>query len=77
MAEKSEIKITRTYSLDPDLVAWITQKAARLTIEKERRISDSEVANDILTAAMDKDLQQLPIPIPTKKNITRPEAVAA
>lgn len=53
---KSEIKITRTYSLDPAVISWITQKAARLTIEGNgERASDSRVVNDILTAAMKED----------------------
>lgn len=56
MAEKPEIKITRTYSLDPDVVAWVTQRAARLTIEGNgERTSDSKVVNDMLKAAMAED----------------------
>ena len=52
-------KVTRTYSFDADVVAWVTQFAARKTINGEgRRISDSEVANDILTAAMEADIRE-------------------
>jgi len=54
--EKPEIKVTRTYSLDPVVIAWVTQKAARMTIESDgERASDSKVVNDILTAAMLED----------------------
>lgn len=49
-------KVSKPYSLNPVVVAWVTQRAARLTIEGAgRRISDSEVANDILTKAMEED----------------------
>lgn len=56
-------KIAKSYSLDPDVVAWVTQRAARLTIEglNGERANDSKVVNDILTAAMeeDKHVQQI------------------
>ena len=56
MADKTETKITRTYSLDPVVIAWVTQKAARLTMQGDGdRASDSKVVNDILTAAMEQD----------------------
>lgn len=56
MSDKSEIKVTRTYSLSPAVIAWVTQKAARLTIEGDgERASDSKIVNDLLTAAMEQD----------------------
>jgi len=56
MGDKSEIKITRTYSLDPVVVSWVTRKAARVTIESDgERASDSKIVNDLLLAAMQKD----------------------
>jgi hypothetical protein len=75
MEEKSEIKITRTYSLDPAVVAWVTQKAARLTIEGNgERTSDSKVVNDMLRAAMEQDARNeaqkksySPVSVSTKK----------
>jgi hypothetical protein len=64
---EKEIKVTKTYSLDPAVIAWVTQKAARFTIENAgERASDSKVVNDILTAAMQDDLQ--PLPKPARKN---------
>lgn len=52
-----KIKVTRTYSLDPVIIAWVTQKALRLSLESDGqdRISDSKVVNDILRAAMEKE----------------------
>lgn len=56
MEEKNELKVAKSYSLDPAVIAWVTQKAARLTIQNEgERASDSKVVNDILTAAMEED----------------------
>ena len=54
MMEESEIKVSKSYSLDPKVIAWVTQKAARLTMEGQRT-SDSTLVNDILTAAMEED----------------------
>lgn len=59
MLENATNKVSKPYSLDPVVIAWVTQRAARLTIEGAgRRISDSEVANDILTAAMEHDIRE-------------------
>ena len=83
MAEASEIKVPKSYSLDPAVIAWVTQKAARLTIENEggERASDSKVVNEILTAAMEADKQAVsksPTNQTTKKSKpARVESVAA
>jgi hypothetical protein len=85
MTEKPEIKVTRTYSLSPAVVAWVTQRALQLSItgNGQERISDSKVVNDILTAAMDKELKKAEsLPIPTqskqpKKSRQERTAVAA
>ena len=54
--DRTEIKITRTYSLDPVVVAWVTQKAARLTMKGNgERSSDSKVVNAIIKAAMENE----------------------
>lgn len=70
MAEQIK-KIAKSYSLDPDVVAWVTQRAARLTIEglNGERANDSKVVNDILTAAMevDKHLENLKAKVTGKK----------
>lgn len=59
LEEKTQNKVSKPYSLDPAVVAWVTQRAARLTISGDgRRISDSEVANEILTAAMEHDIRE-------------------
>jgi hypothetical protein len=50
-----ELKITRTFSLDPIVVAWLTQEAAQKTIESKSAVSASEVANDILRGALEKE----------------------
>ena len=77
MAEKSEIKVTRTYSLDPDLVTWVTRKSSLLTLEADgERISDSKVVNDILRAAMERDAEENEVS-PTIKKKTNPKLRAA
>lgn len=57
MIEKPEIKVTRTYSLSPTVIAWIYEKAKQSAIESqgEERRNESKVVNDILTAAMEQD----------------------
>jgi hypothetical protein len=78
MAEKTEIKVTKTYSLDPIVIAWVTQKAARLTIENGReRASDSKVVNDILTVAMEEDKRATRKTSPADKKNKQPESIAA
>lgn len=58
MLEETQ-KVSKSYSLDPAVIAWVMQKAARLTIEGNgERASDSKVVNDILTAAMDADRRE-------------------
>lgn len=59
MLEETQ-KVSKSYSLDPAVIAWVMQKAARLTIESStgERASDSKVVNDILTAAMDADRRE-------------------
>lgn len=49
-----ELKIPKTYSLDPIVAAWVANQAALRTIENrgETSSSASEVVNEILTAAM-------------------------
>lgn len=84
MAEETEIKVSKSYSLDPALIAWVAKKAARLTAENlekgQPRVSDSQLVNDILTAAMEDDktktAPKIPLPTQSKKN-ARPIAVAA
>ena len=48
-------KQPKTYSLDPAIMAWVTQKAARQTIEEGERVSESQVVNNILEKAMKKE----------------------
>lgn len=77
MAEETEIKVTRTYSLDPAVIAWVTQRAARLTLESNgKRASDSQVVNDILTAAMQEDIRNQMAEAPARRQRTS-KAVAA
>lgn len=59
MIEKPEIKVTRTYSLSPEVIEWIAQKAKQIVIESngEERHNESKIANDILTAAMVEDMR--------------------
>jgi hypothetical protein len=54
MAEDKN-KQPKSYSLSPAVIAWITQKAARLTIENGDQSSQSELVNQILTDAMQAD----------------------
>jgi hypothetical protein len=78
MAEKPEIKVTKTYSLDPIVIAWVTQKAARLTLENEgERASDSKVVNDILTTAMEADLRNQVAEMPARRQRNTAKAIAA
>lgn len=57
MTEKTENKVTRAYSLSPAVTAWILKKAQQRVVESngEKRLNESEVTNDILTAAMEED----------------------
>lgn len=57
--ENSTNKVSKPYSLDPDVIAWVSKKAARLNYESENgeRTSDSKLVNDILTAAMEEDIR--------------------
>jgi hypothetical protein len=48
-------KQPKTYSLSPIVIAWVTQKAARLTLEKGERASESELVNRILLERMSED----------------------
>lgn len=58
--EEQAKKIAKSYSLDPVVVSWVTQRAARLTIQglNGERANDSKVVNDILRAAMEKELAE-------------------
>lgn len=56
--EETTNKVTRAYSLDPIVIAWVSQKALRLGSENGERVSDSKVVNDILTAAMEADVRE-------------------
>lgn len=58
MKDKSDLKIARSYTLDPIVVAWVTRKAALLTIQAkdDKQVSDSRVVNNILTETMEKEL---------------------
>jgi hypothetical protein len=67
MEERSELKTPKTYSLDPAVIAWVTQRAAVLTIKNESRISESQVVNDILRAAMEKDAEDSLSPTESKR----------
>jgi len=49
------LKTPRAYSLDPAVIAWVSQTALRLGSENGERVSDSKVVNDILTEAMNTD----------------------
>lgn len=51
-------KVSKPYSLDPIVIAWVSQKALRLGSENGERVSDSKVVNDILTAAMEHDIRE-------------------
>lgn len=74
MPEESKTKIIRTYSLDPDVITWVTQKAARVTIEGDgERASDSKIVNDILTNAMKEDMRLQKL----KKRVTSRAKVVA
>ena len=59
MADEKENKVSKPYSLDPRVVAWVSRKANRLTDESRDnggpRISESQLVNDILTEAMEDD----------------------
>jgi len=56
MAEKPEIKVTRTYSLSPAVIEWVAEKAKRIVVESngEERHNESKIVNDLLTAAMEE-----------------------
>lgn len=56
MEDKPEPKVTQTYSIDPVIVAWATQKAAQQTQEVGKTVSASAVVNDILKREMIRDL---------------------
>lgn len=55
--ENTTNKVSKAYSLDPTVVAWVSKKAARLNYESENgeRTNDSKLVNDILTASMEED----------------------
>lgn len=80
MTDKSEIKVTRTYSLDPAVIAWVTQRAARQTMANleadGKRVSDSEIVNSILTAAMESDIREQ-AKSPSEKKSKQPASIAA
>ena len=48
-------KTSKSYSLDPDVITWVSQKAAAINIMGQERTNDSKVVNDILRAAMEAD----------------------
>ena len=50
----NELKIPKSYSLDPDVIKWVSDKAAVLTLEGLNS-NDSKLVNEILRAAMDDD----------------------
>lgn len=52
------LKTSKSYSLDPTVISWVMQKAARLTVETGERTNDSKLVNDILTAAMEADVRE-------------------
>jgi hypothetical protein len=84
MEEKNDLKAPKTYSLEPAVIAWVTQRAALLTIESKGRVSESQVVNDILRAAMEADVEENENSPTSNKRKTNPkirparaEAVAA
>jgi hypothetical protein len=79
MPEKTELKVPKTYSLDPVLIAWVSQKAARQAIESngQRPANDSKVVNDILRAAMEKDIEEIEDSPTSTKRKTNPSIRAA
>ena len=58
MSNKPDIKITQTYSLDPMVVAWVTQEAGLITVNDGKATSASKVVNEILLAAMSEDVRR-------------------
>lgn len=52
--EKDTNKVPKTYSLSPAAIKWITQKAAKLTLEG-KRISESKLVDRILLERMSED----------------------
>ena len=84
MTDKQKFKVPKTYSLDPVVIAWVSQRAARLAIEDGERANDSKLVNDILTAAMKADIRQeearrqtVPHPQTKRKNNHAAQPVAA
>ena len=52
---EKDIKGTKNLSLDPIVISWLITKAATKSIEQGQTASVSEVANEILTQAMQED----------------------
>jgi hypothetical protein len=50
-----ELKTPKSYSLHPIIIGWLTQEAAKRTMEEGKSISASEVVNDILFKAMQEN----------------------
>ncbi len=75
MNERRENKVSKSYSLDPEIISWVAQKAARLTIDGEPT-NDSKLVNDILRDAMEKDAEDSPTTSKRKTN-PRMRALAA
>lgn len=55
LQDQTQNKVSKPYSLDPVVVAWVSQKALRLGSENGERVSDSKLVNDILTREMELD----------------------
>ena len=76
MLEMNERKVRKTYTLDPVVAAFVANKAARKVIESggTESISESETANEILRAAMEREATQSNKS--EKKSGVKPEPVA-
>ncbi len=55
MLNMDKTKISKSYSWNREVVAWLVNKAARETLVKGKQISASEIANSILEEAMLED----------------------
>lgn len=55
--QTKENKIPKTITLDPTVFAWVSQRAGIMKMNGEKA-NDSMVINDILRAAMEKELAE-------------------
>jgi len=65
MAEKKEIKEKeikepKTYSLLPSAIMWLRKRAAHLTLETGRRVSDSEVLRNAIEREQERVEKEKP-----------------